>query len=70
MNNIVSKSDILGPNANLSDIKILVLFEREMFKDSSYSYRITKFLLFMSISILWKTCLNIINGVHVNYIAI
>jgi len=28
---IVSESDILGPNGNLSDIKNLVLFEREMF---------------------------------------
>ena len=37
---IVSKPDILGPNGNLSDIKNLVTFEREMFGDSSYSYRI------------------------------
>ena len=34
---IVSKSDILGPNGNLSDIKNLISFEREMFGDSSYS---------------------------------
>ena len=33
----MSKSDIFGPNANLSDIKNLVSFEREMFEDSSYS---------------------------------
>jgi len=32
----VSKSDILGPNSNLSDIKNLVSFEREWFVDSSY----------------------------------
>ena len=38
----VSKCDILGPNANLSDIKNLVSFEGEMFGDSSYSYRIKK----------------------------
>jgi len=31
----VSKSDILGPNGDLSDIKNLVSFEREMFGDSS-----------------------------------
>jgi len=37
---IVSESDILGPNDNLSDIKNLVSFEREMFEDSNYSYRI------------------------------
>ena len=49
---IVSKSDILGPNANLSDIKNLVLFEREMLEVSSYNYRIKKFLLLMSIAIL------------------
>jgi len=35
----VSESDILGPNANLSGIKNLVSFERELFEDSSYSYR-------------------------------
>jgi len=35
----MSESDILGPNGNLSDIKYLVLFEREMFEDSSYKYR-------------------------------
>jgi len=66
----VSESDILGPNGNLSDIKNLVSFEREMFEDSNYSYRIKKILLLMSISTLWITCLNIINGVHVNYVAI
>ena len=38
----VSKSDILGPNGNLSDIKNLVSFEREVFGDSSKSYRIKK----------------------------
>ena len=46
----VSESDILGPNGNLRDIKNLVSFERELFEDSSYEYRIRIFLLFMSIS--------------------
>jgi len=54
---IVSESDILGPNGNLSDIKNLVSFERWFFEDSSYKYRITIFLLFMPISPLWNTCL-------------
>ena len=45
----VSESDILNPNGNLSDIKNLVSFERKLFEDSSYKYRIQKFLLFMSI---------------------
>jgi len=36
----VSESDILGPNGNLSDIKNLASFERELFEDSSYKYRI------------------------------
>jgi len=31
----VSESDILGPNGNLSDIKNLVSFERELFEESS-----------------------------------
>ena len=35
----VSRSDILGPNGNLSDIKNLVSYEREMFEDSSYKNR-------------------------------
>ena len=48
----VSESDILGPNGNLSDIKNVVSFERELFKDSSYKYRIKIFLLSMSISTL------------------
>jgi len=46
----VSESDILGPNDNLSDIKNLVSFERELFEDSGYKYRIKIILLFMSIS--------------------
>jgi len=46
----VSESDILGPNSNLSHIKNFASFEREMFEDSSYKYKIKKFLLFMSIS--------------------
>jgi len=40
----VSESDILGPNGNLSNIKNLVSFERELFEDSSYEYRIKIFL--------------------------
>ena len=47
---IVAESDILGPNGNLSDIKNLVSFEREMPKDARYSYRIKQYLLFMSLS--------------------
>jgi len=54
----VSESDILGPNGILSDIKNLVSFERELFEDSSYKYRIKIFLLFMSISPLWNSRLN------------
>jgi len=46
----VSESDILGPNGNLSDIKNLVSFEKELYEDSSYKYRIKIFQLFMSIS--------------------
>ena len=38
----MSESDIFGPNGNLSDIKNSISFEREMFEDSSYSYRIKK----------------------------
>ena len=45
----MSESDILGPNGNLSDIKNLVSFEREMSEDARYSYRIKQYLLFMSI---------------------
>jgi len=46
----VSEFDMLGPNGNLSDIKNLVLFERQLFEESSYKYRIKIFVLFMSIS--------------------
>jgi len=53
----VSESDILGPNGNLSDIKNLVAFERALFEYYSYKYRIKIFLLLMSISPLWNTCL-------------
>jgi len=48
----VSKSDILGPNANLSDIKNLVSFKREMFGDSSYSYRIKNPIIYVNITTL------------------
>jgi len=34
----LSQSDILGPNGKLSDIKNLVSFQRELFKDSNYIY--------------------------------
>ena len=46
----MSESDILGSNGNLSDITNLVSFERELFEDFSYKYRIKIFLLSMSIS--------------------
>ena len=36
----VSESDFLSPNDNLSDTKNLVSFERELFENSSYKYRI------------------------------
>jgi len=35
----VSESDILGPISNLSDIEILVSFERAMFEEYSFNYR-------------------------------
>ena len=38
----MSESDILGPNGNVSDIANLVSFEKEIFEDSSYKYRIQK----------------------------
>jgi len=47
---IVSKSDMLGPNAYLSNIENLVSFERAMFEDYSFKYRTKIFILFMSIS--------------------
>ena len=65
----VSEFDILGPNDNLSDIKNLVSFKRKLFEEFSYKQRIKIFLLFMSISPLEMHVLNIINGVHVNYMA-
>jgi len=37
----MSESDILGPNGNLSDIRNLVPFERELFEDASYKYKKT-----------------------------
>jgi len=48
----VSESDILGPNGNLSNIKNLVSFEREMFEDSSYSYRIKNPIIYVIITTL------------------
>ena len=38
----MSESDILDPHGNLSDIKNLVSFERELFENSSYKYKIKK----------------------------
>jgi len=35
----VSESDIFGPIAFLSDIEILVSFERAMFEEYSFKYR-------------------------------
>ena len=40
----VSESDILGPIAYLSDIEILVSFERAMFEEYSFKYRTKIFL--------------------------
>jgi len=48
----VSKPDIFGPNAYLSDIENLVSFERATFEDYSFKNRTKIFLLFMSISLL------------------
>ena len=50
----VSESDVLGPIDYLNDIENLVLFERALFKDYSFKYRMNIFLyiiyiLFMSI---------------------
>ena len=41
----VSEFDILGPNGNLCDIMNSVSFEREIFEDSSYSYKIKSYVL-------------------------
>ena len=49
--NKVSKSDILGPIDYLRDIN-LVLFERAMFEDDGFKYRIKLFLSFMSRTLL------------------
>ena len=53
----MSKSDILGPIDYLSDIENLVSFERAMFEDYGFKYRIKIFLLFTLISLLWNACL-------------
>jgi len=63
-------SDILGPNSNLSDIKNLVLFEREMFEDSSYKFRIKNSYYLCQYHHFKIHAENIMNGVHVNYMAI
>jgi len=46
----VTKSDILCPNGNLSDIRKLVSFEREMFEDYNYSYRIKNLIIYVNIT--------------------
>ena len=66
----MSESDILCPNGNLGDIKNLVSFEREMFEDSSYKCRIKKFYYLCQYYHFEIYAENIINGVHVNYMAI
>jgi len=50
--NKVSKSDILGPIDYLRDIENMVLFERAMFEDDGFKYRIKLFLSFMSRTLL------------------
>jgi len=52
----VSESDILGPIDYLSDFENLVSFERAVFEDYSFKYKIKLFLLFMSISPLKNIC--------------
>ena len=66
----MSESDILGPNGNLSDIKNLVSFEREMFEDSMYKYGIKYSSYLCQYYHFELHALNIINGVHVNYMTI
>jgi len=66
----VSESDILGPNGNLSDIKNLVSFERELFEDSSYKYRIKYSYYLCQYRHLQIHALNIINGAYVIFMAI
>jgi len=51
---LLSESDILGPIDFLSDIENLVSFERAMFKDYSFKYKMKIVLLFMSITPLWS----------------
>ena len=46
----VSESDILGPIDYFSDIENLVSFERALFADYSFKYKIKIFLFFMSIT--------------------
>jgi len=46
----VTESDILCPNGNLSDISNLVSFEREMFEDYNYSYRIKSLIIYVNIT--------------------
>jgi len=53
----VSESDIFRPIDYISDIEILVSFERDMFADYFFKNKMKIFLFFMSISPLWNTCL-------------
>jgi len=46
----VSESDILGPIDYISDIEILVSFERDMFADYFFKNKMKIFLFFMTIS--------------------
>jgi len=66
----VSESDIFAPNGNLSDIKNLVSFERELFEDSSYKYRINNSYYLCQYHHFKVHGLSLINDVHVNYMAI
>jgi len=66
----VSESDILGLNCKISDIKDLVSFEKEMFENSRYSYRIKNSYYLCHYHHFEIHAWNIINGVHVNYMAI
>ena len=60
----MSKSDILGPIAYLSDIEILVSFKRAMFEEYSFKYRTKIFLLFMSDYHIEVNAWSIMIGVH------
>ena len=46
----MSESDILGPIDYFSDIEILVSFEKALFADYSFKYKMKIFPFFMSIT--------------------